>query len=159
MQPCTIKKTGWPTHFCGGFTVIEVMFVLIMLAILSSLAYPAYGNAVRKARRAEGRAALMKLMQQQERFYTTNNRYVAFSSALSGPDETQFRWYSGETPATSSYEISAVACDGESILDCVELTARAGTAKVNANHKDAICPALSLTSTGKKSATDASCWS
>ena len=159
MQPCTIHKTGWPEHFRGGFTLIEVLFVLIILAILSSLAYPAYGDAVRKARRAEGRAALMKLMQQQERFYTANNRYVAFSSASVDTDATQFRWYSGGTPATSSYEISAVACDGEAILDCVELTARAGTEKVNVIHKDAICPALSLTSTGKKSARDASCWS
>jgi type IV pilus assembly protein PilE len=147
-------------RFHRGFTLVEVMVVVAIVAILASVAYPSYQESIRKAKRAEGRAALTRLMQQQERFYSQNNRYVAFTADSGDDDAKKFVWYSGSSASTSAYEVEAAACDNEKIENCVVLTAKPGTDKVEANYKDTKCQKLVLTSTGKKSASSGAtdCW-
>ena len=48
-----------------GFTLIELMIVVAIVAILASIAYPSYKDSVLKSRRAEARTALSELLQQQ----------------------------------------------------------------------------------------------
>lgn len=141
-----------------GMTLIQVMVALAIVAILASIAFPSYKEAARKAKRAEGRAALYQLMLQQERFYSMRNRYIAFSSEATGEDEKQFKWFSGNTPDSSAYEIKAEACTGDTILNCVRLVAMPGTAMVDANFDDPLCGTLALTSTGEKEANAPECW-
>ncbi|HEX2530902.1 MAG TPA: type IV pilin protein [Burkholderiaceae bacterium] len=143
-----------------GFTLLEVMMVVVIVGILAAVAYPSYQESVRKARRAEARAALMQLMQQEERYYSQNTRYIAFSSDSTSADEKKFKWFSGDSVASSSYEISARACADESIQNCVELTAVPGTTRVNPAYRDPVCGNLTLSSTGRKTASGngANCW-
>ncbi len=144
----------------AGFTLIEVMVVCAIVGILAGVAYPSYQNSIRKTKRAEGRAALMQLMQQQERFYSQHNAYIVFSSSSTDPNEKRFKWYSGDSAAGSAYEIEGTACTGETIEDCVLLTATPGTSKVNGSFRDPGCGKLMLTSTGLKSSsgTATDCW-
>jgi len=139
-----------------GFTLIELMIVVAIIAILGAVVYPSYQSAVLKTKRAEGRAALMQVMQTQERFYSQNNTYAAFTMAA----PNNFRWFSGEAPTSSSYEISGAACTGELISNCIQLTATPGTANVNSSFRDAKCGNLLLTSTGVRAAsgTATDCW-
>ncbi|HEY6774690.1 MAG TPA: type IV pilin protein [Oxalicibacterium sp.] len=140
-----------------GFTAVELMVVLIVMAILAAIAFPSYQESVLKTKRVEGRAALMRLMQQQERYYSQHASYLAFSVASN--DEAQgFRWYSGDNPQTSLYEISAQACEDKDIRDCVKLRAVPGTQNVNRNYSDLACGTLVLTSEGNKSADADHCW-
>lgn len=141
-----------------GFTLIELLIAVAIVGILATLTYPTYMDAMRKTRRAEGRSALMQLMQQQERYYSQNNTYIAFSSASTDANERTFKWFSGDNAMNSSYEIRAAACDGEVIQNCVGLTAIPGTGKVNASYTDPVCGNLIMTSTGAKSATGSNCW-
>jgi type IV pilus assembly protein PilE len=143
-----------------GFTLIELMVVLVVVSILITAAYPSYHESVRKAKRAEGRAALMRLMQQQERYFTQNNGYVAFSSDSTDENAKKFIWYSGASAASSAYEVSAVACANERIENCVVLIARPGTEKVDANYKDPACGDLILASSGMQTASGRArnCW-
>lgn len=141
-----------------AFTLIEVIVAMVVVAILASIAYPSYMESVRKAKRAEGRAALMQLMQQEERYFTQNNTYIAFSSASTDAAEKMFRWYSGATPATSAYEITAQACSADVLQNCVVLTAKPGTAKVDGKFEDTVCGELSLDSRGTLGAAAAECW-
>lgn len=142
----------------NGYTMIEVMIVLIILAILAAIAFPSYQESIVKAKRTEGRAALMKGMQQQERYYSLHTTYLEYSSASTDADARKFSWFSGETAATSSYEISAQACKGKTIQDCVVLIAQPGTGKVDTHYRDPVCGQLSLSSTGEKSAHADHCW-
>lgn len=143
-----------------AFTLIEVLIVLAVIALLAAIAYPTYQASVRKTRRAEVRGVLMQLMQQQERYYSRNTRYIAFSSQSTDPEEKKFKWYSGDSASSSAYEIAATACDNDTIDNCVLLTAMPGTDKVNGAYKDPECGDLMLSSTGVKSVSgDATnCW-
>ena len=53
-----------------GFTLVELMIVVAIVGILAAIAYPSYVDSVRKGKRADGRAALTSLLQQQERYFT-----------------------------------------------------------------------------------------
>ena len=98
-----------------GFTLIELMIVTAIIAILAAVAYPSYNNSVLKAKRAEGRAALMQLMQQQERYYSQNSRYVKAGDA----DASKFNWTS-----VSTYTIAASVCADNDVTSCVLLMRR-----------------------------------
>jgi type IV pilus assembly protein PilE len=141
-----------------GFSLIEVMVVVAIVTILAAVVYPSYQDSVRKAKRAEGRAALMQLMQQQERYYSQRSTYIAFSSASTDPNEKQFQWHSSDSPRKSAYEISGAACAGDTIENCVVLTARPGTGNVDSGYTDAKCRNLGLSSTGRKTADGNDCW-
>ncbi len=143
----------------SGFTVVEVLVAAAVIAILAALAYPSYLHAVRKAKRAEARTALLQLMQQQERHYSQHSSYVAFSALSTDPVETRFKWYSGDSPTKSAYEIRGAACEGETLRSCLLLTATPGTPRVTRHYTDAECGELRLSSTGVKTAAGgAQCW-
>ncbi|GAA4019847.1 type IV pilin protein [Actimicrobium antarcticum] len=67
----------------GGFTLIELMVTVAIVAILSAIAYPSYVEQVAKSRRAEGRSAILQTSAQLERYYTMNNAYVTTLAAPS----------------------------------------------------------------------------
>ncbi|MEC5163028.1 type IV pilin protein [Janthinobacterium sp. CG_S6] len=145
----------------AGVSLLELLAVLVIVSVLAALTYPTFQHHVVKAKRAEAQAALMQLMQQQERYYSQNNSYLTFSSASTDPDEKLFKWWSGQGAAVASgYEIRATACVDDTIAQCVKLDAVPGTDKVDARFADAACQTLTLTSTGDKSASGPSprCW-
>ena len=141
-----------------GFSLIELMVVMVILALMLALALPAYHGHIVRAKRVQGQAALLKLMQQQERYYSQNNRYAAFSSDAFNAG--QFKWWSGATAADSAYEIQALACPGLPLTHCVKLVAIPGSDKVDSAFKDRHCATLALDSTGRRFASGAAarCW-
>ena len=58
-----------------GITLIELMIVVVILAIIVTVAYPNYRSFAARAKRNEAKAALLQIATNQERFYLNNQRY------------------------------------------------------------------------------------
>ena len=102
-----------------GFSLIELMIVVAVLGILVAVALPSYTSYVTRSKRTECRSAIMQVMQQQERYFTQQNAYLAFTSSASGIPMSQF---SGDTAAASACAISAAACSGSTVSACIVVT-------------------------------------
>lgn len=59
-----------------GVTLMELMIVVVIVGILTAVAYPSYRQYVEKAKRNEAKAALLQIATMQERFYLQNNTYT-----------------------------------------------------------------------------------
>lgn len=58
-----------------GFTLMELLIAVAIVAILAAIAVPSYSNYVTKTRRAAGEGCMSEYANYMERFYTTNLRY------------------------------------------------------------------------------------
>jgi type IV pilus assembly protein PilE len=131
-------------------TLIELMIVIVVVAILASIAVPSYRQFVMRSHRVEGKTALLNLAAAQEKFYLQNNRYAtdderadAPPAGLGFPDTTENGWYTLE-----------ITVDDADDPQEWSLTATAAGAQV----ADSDCAEFSLTSAGVKSATSSKCW-
>jgi type IV pilus assembly protein PilE len=130
-----------------GFTLIELMIVVAVVAILASIAYPSYRDSVLKGKRASARAALAELLQQQERYMTQRNTYLSFTNTagttVPATASTTFKVFSGDSNVNPAYWLSATTCTVGTIADCVVVTA-------TPVQTDAVVGTLSISSTGVK---------
>ncbi len=60
----------------GGFTLIEVMIVVVVIGILAAVAVPAYHDHLRKARRAAAQSHLMDIAQRQQQYLLDARSYA-----------------------------------------------------------------------------------
>ncbi|RRJ82281.1 type IV pilin protein [Aestuariirhabdus litorea] len=128
-----------------GFSLIELMIVVAIVAVIAAIAIPNYQESVRKSNRSDGKAALANAATLQERFFTRNNRYSNAMADIGGnvSAEGYYNLSVDNTAATTG-----CAADG----DCFVLTATATRGQVN----DTGCTTLTLAHTGLK--TPAACW-
>jgi type IV pilus assembly protein PilE len=145
----------------AGFTLIEVMIAVLVVAILSAIAFPSYQDQVRKGKRAEGKAALLRAAQLQEREYTSNGAYTQDLGKLFGiPGSAVF---SGENnPVSGNYQltITPAATGGyqqgytlTATPSAVSAIAPAPTVPPTAPFDDPDCGVLTLSSTGVRTFT------
>ena len=107
----------------SGFTLIELMITVAIVAILAAIAYPSYQDSVRKGKRAEGRTALIDFLQQQERYLSQTGAYLAVTPGQTG---VAFKTFSGDNGTSPAYKIGAEACPGSpapSLRECVRVLA------------------------------------
>jgi type IV pilus assembly protein PilE len=72
------------SKLANGFTLIELMVVVAILAIVVALGYPSYRDQVMKARRSEAMGELLELADRLERYYADQGTYCADAPACTG---------------------------------------------------------------------------
>ena len=87
----------------GGFTLIEVMIVVVIVGILAAVAYPAYTSHVQRSRRADAVKLLTAVSQAPERYRSNRNSIAATAQTISrtnchGRRKPVGAWYPGESP-------------------------------------------------------------
>ena len=59
-----------------GFSLIELMIVVLVIAIIASIAVPSYRAYVLRAQRTDATSALLRVRSTQEKFFLQNQRYM-----------------------------------------------------------------------------------
>jgi type IV pilus assembly protein PilE len=133
-----------------GFTLMELMAVVVIVGLLSAIAYPSYTEYVNRGHRAECKSAILQTSNLLERFYTANNTYTTDTSAIGG------NAFSGNNATSSACSISIAALN--STLTISQSFLITGTP----TRTDANCGNLTLDNTGARgesgTQTLAYCW-
>jgi type IV pilus assembly protein PilE len=101
----------------NGFTLFELLIVLIIIGILAKLSYPIYIHALKKTHRIEAKIALINLAQHMEIYYLANNNSYkdANFNKLHLKDITESNFYQLALKSTvSTYQLSAKATFSDS---------------------------------------------
>jgi type IV pilus assembly protein PilE len=96
-----MKKTG-------GFTLVELMVVVAIIAILAGIGYPSYTAYMIRGKLAEGHSALSDGRVKMEQFFQDNRTYVGGPA----PASTDSFTYSTGTPTASTYTLTATGRGG-----------------------------------------------
>jgi type IV pilus assembly protein PilE len=134
--------------FMRGFTLIELMIVVAIVALIIAFGYPSYRNHIIKSHRAEGMGELLDLADRLERFYSDQGTYAG---ATLGNAATDLRPVATER---GHYNLAITA------QDAVSFTVTAAPQGNQAN--DTECATFGLTSLGVKTVTGTvsteKCW-
>ena len=131
----------------SGFTLIEIMIAVVVIAILVAIAYPSYLEHVKTTRRGEAKAALLELSQFMERKFTADGCYKCGTETVTLPltqvprdgDTKYYDLRLASSPAVSSASYT---------LEAAPTGAMSGDS----------CGTFKLDQTGTKTAGASSCW-
>ncbi len=115
-----------------GFSLIELLIVMVIVGILTTIAYPSYKDYVARARRSDGQSALLDLASRLERFYSEHNTYQTATIATGSSTDILSKttspenWYTlSITSATANaYALQATPTGAQGTTDtkCQSLT-------------------------------------
>lgn len=130
----------------GGFTLIELMIAVTVVAILAAIAVPSYMESIRKSRRSDATTSLAKIQLAQETYRLNNATYAATPATLG-------------LGTTSTEGYYTLAISGNS---ATAYTATATPVSGKSQAADTTCATITMTVSGgggTVSNTPATCWS
>ncbi|HZC68991.1 MAG TPA: type IV pilin protein [Nitrospirales bacterium] len=112
-----------------GFTLIELMIVVMILGLLVAVAVPAFQSYVKKAKSVEGEMALSEIQQLEDHYFDDNLQYSASLSTIGFNPSAPLKYYTitiqlnGAGPPPFLYQATATAnLDEDPDLDAWVLT-------------------------------------
>ena len=126
-----------------GVSLTELMVVMLIVAILGIVGVPSYRGYMERAQRTEAKDALVRLANNQEKFYLQNNTYTT--------DVTALGFETGGYTSDGSYTVAVTAADRQGF------TARASVSSSGGMYADE-CTWFQIDEAGDKTAAAATCW-
>ena len=148
ISPCTRLMTGSPARRGGarGFTLVELMVVVAVIAILAAIAIPSYYRYMLRANRVAAEDVMLDMSSAQERYLIDSRQYTTSNAQLGY----------GTLPDTVSpnYTIAVTTSAGPPPGYTITAT------PIGSQTRDSDCGTLKLGSDGSKSAsgTSTTCW-
>jgi type IV pilus assembly protein PilE len=131
----------------NGFTLVELMIVVMIVGVLMAIALPSYKDYVLRSHRTDAHSSLVDIAARQERFAAQQNSYtdeIADNDGLNLGRTTSVEGY---------YDLTVDACGaGVPFETCYLITATATGSQV----ADTGCTELTYDSVGAKGPAD--CW-
>ena len=91
-----------------GFTLIEIMIVVVVIAILAAIGYPSYTDFVRRGKIAEAISGLSSARVNMERWFQDNRTYAGGCNAnVLPPATSNFTFSCQGTPDATTYVVLA----------------------------------------------------
>ena len=152
-----ITSTYTGIHRQRGVTLLELMLVVVIIAIISSFAYPFYSGYIVEAKRAAASSALLRVADRQQQFFLDNKSFADDLTDLGFPADPWViakdgRAVDGDDPG-SVYSLS--------LSNVGATTYTATAAPLNGQlAADETCGSLTLTQAGARGASGSgtSCW-
>ncbi|MEO5845968.1 MAG: type IV pilin protein [Caldimonas sp.] len=127
-----------------GFTLVEVIITVAIVAILAAVALPTYREHVRKSRRAEAQAYLMAVASRQQQFLLDTRGYAATLTTVG---------LAAPANVAAAYDLAVAAAAGPPPTFRISAVPKATTDQTYER-----CGTLAIDQNGAKSAAYASCW-
>ncbi|MFT6697732.1 MAG: type IV pilus assembly protein PilE [Polaromonas sp.] len=138
----------------AGFSLIELLVVLVIVGIVSAIALPNYRQHIQRGHRAEAAGALLEAQHFMERYYSAHGRYDGTAQEPGQPPKLPLRLQGIPAGADLRYQLK---------LDTVTVNAYELRAEPVGSMAGDKCGTLTLNQTGLKGLADseisvADCW-
>jgi type IV pilus assembly protein PilE len=129
----------------SGFTLVELMIVVVVASILVAIAVPSYQYEVQKARRTDARNAILDIAAREERYLSVANSYSALPTDVG---YTGGAW--PQTVTNGYYSVTVTIPDPNYVGLGPSYVVTAQAIGLQAN--DTACASFSVTQIGKQTA-------
>ena len=158
MASCNYSTSSLPARRkARGFTLIEVLVAMTIIAILAAIAFPSYTNYVTRTKRNAAKSFLVRVADLQEQFFLDNKQYAPNLSGLGlAADVVGVSENGDEVPAGDADRVYLVTLANTS---ATTYTVAAVPQLAQAKY-DTECGTLSLAHTGRRnqSGMGTNCW-
>jgi prepilin-type N-terminal cleavage/methylation domain-containing protein len=95
-----------------GFTLVEVLIVVIIIGILASIGIPQFAASIEKAKGGEARAGLGHIQTGEKVYYAENEFYTTNTADLDITLTQKYWAFSINTPTSTTYTATATRSGG-----------------------------------------------
>lgn len=134
---------GLDKHSGRGFTLIELMTVVVIVGVLAAVAIPSYMEHLKKGKRAEVKAALLQGAQALERYYTANGTYLnaaalaaVFPTAAPSSGSANYNIAVQGNPTRNTYTLRATRAGSMAGDECGDFEVNHAGARTLANQSN-----------------------
>jgi type IV pilus assembly protein PilE len=127
-----------------GFTLVELMIVVAIIALIIAFGYPSYRNQVMKTNRSDGMIFLLDIADRQERFYSDSGTYTTDITDLG---------FANATSPDGHYTVAITDDPSSDITITYQITATP-----QGKQADDTCSSYTIDSLGTRTSSPASCW-